>query len=1638
MEQFGGPCGFRPAAGTLPPTPSDKYSSKQPTVAYPNDGGRHSTNENQRPADGQTPRQSSSVPSMASNPVHDPPAHSAQPSSYYRAPVPRSASSGALDEEARLSQYEVIRQIGAGRFGEVFIIRHKATKALLCWKLVFYKGLREKEKKQLVSEVNVMRELRHANIVRYHDRIVCRSRQCLYIVMEYCDAGDLAKQIEAAHKHHGGIDQDRIVLVVVQLIHALAYCHEGVGQERRRVLHRDLKPCNIFLASHPEYPDDPSRCIAKLGDFGLSRHLNMHSMAHSCVGTPYYWSPELLEDGQKTYNVKSDMWALGCVIYEMCTGKTPFAQAQTMPQLKERVRCGPVLPIPGFSDSLNALMASLLQPNPNNRPSALQCLGYTLFRGCSYTPPPLYRPSSSASRTPRDTSPARGSPSGLSAAPGSMTSKISSSLCAPSSRRDSPGCTPTSVSSTSRYPYRSSSTCASPSPQQAPGRARQAELPREGFDPCARPGFFAEAPPPHAFGEAPPASQSAYLPPSSAGAKNEEREKSRDRTRRAAVAPAATVAAFERQRDGRSLSPDPSAPLASIEEEEEGEGDDGVCSVGSGTGTTRRIQAAPLGGEDRRGALLGAQADGVAGRSQDRSRPADSQRKDDRDSGVWTGARRTVELCARPESDFSRDHGALSQAKSDNRRFSVGGPAKRTGAPQTEDRSQFSSDTSLPPAPFPAGLSRRCSEPPAAFHAATSPWDAALQRPSSAAPSSSSSRSVSPSSSSLLRLSSRERKHSGTEDRTSAPSPSGAANIRAERGPDADARAGGAGGAAWTASEETRAVQTHARHAVAQSASSFFSEGSARATRQDEGRDSEPHLLQGRGGCSAAGEHNPAGAPSAGTARDSAFERGGRRDGRTDGGDTNGFGFWANGGSDEQRDRVGADTPVSPFSSAKSLTRRSSAVAGLPSFASPNASVSFSARAPAEWRRADLGSTSGSASPAGARDYLPSPRSWQSHEKSFPSSAPTVYASPAYPSLQAPYPEAGPPGGQCPRRRQSAFPSVKRLEYEEEHASSSGLPTLLSPRFPHPTDSRPAGGVSPRSAQTQALVPPLAAAAAGSSPHERGREGSNFDRRIPGAEPLSSGPFSLPQERETRWSGDHHALGGDTERAETRFSHAFRTDGQGPPFGAFHTAPRGDIAGVSEPGARASGPFDHGQLGSGAPEGQAFGFTPPTHAPSEKKDAESEWNNPTATVFYSPRSPRSDLARDGARAPRNPYGAHFRPGLSQGCPFSGLPAERYEDKQQAGPGGAFFSPTFGSQPRPQASAPPVHEHTFGRNPSFNSCAFSANAGLRRPPATAGMSGDTGAFHPTVSLPRASMSRRVSAPVGGGSVEAPAGRSRYGASSLGGLSAGPFPQTHHVGEPEGTAGGGFGRRQDGDASRVDAQGAVSPRSFSLQRTDAPFPRGQSEGSRFQHPAGTRPADLTRKGEKAQTAYSFGKDFSHPAPEGAGFDLGDPMRQTRAGFPSPRGTERRGLPAPLGGRDTAFPLYSPRVGHSESEPGCSPFEEPSDSLRRDGEDRENIVPKANGHVPVCGVPASKHAFGEDCVFEKDAWTGQKLAPENFHSPASVAPYPSSLLTGFAEGQKMASRSSCLGGERERLVGHERSLRSPDFPSSLEKRG
>ena len=190
------------------------------------------------------------------------------------------------------------------------------------WKELDYGTMAEGEKQMLVSEVNLLRELKHPNIVRYYDRIIDRTNTTLYIVMEHCEGGDLSSLISRCIKErwrcgymrwntktawvvfpstphlcfltvfvewqhvfcHGRryLEEQFILRVMAQLTLALNECHRR-SDGSATVLHRDLKPANIFL---------DIRQNVKLGDFGLARILNHDtSFAKTFVGTPYYMSP---------------------------------------------------------------------------------------------------------------------------------------------------------------------------------------------------------------------------------------------------------------------------------------------------------------------------------------------------------------------------------------------------------------------------------------------------------------------------------------------------------------------------------------------------------------------------------------------------------------------------------------------------------------------------------------------------------------------------------------------------------------------------------------------------------------------------------------------------------------------------------------------------------------------------------------------------------------------------------------------------------------------------------------------------------------------------------------------------------------------------------------------------------------------------------------------------------------------------------------------------------------------------------------------------------------------------------------------------------------------------------------------------
>uniref|UniRef100_A0A671QKG3 non-specific serine/threonine protein kinase n=1 Tax=Sinocyclocheilus anshuiensis TaxID=1608454 RepID=A0A671QKG3_9TELE len=261
--------------------------------------------------------------------------------------------------------------IACGSYGKCQKIR---------WKVLDYGSTAEAEKQMLVSEVNLLRELKHPNIVRYYDRIIDKTNTTLYIVMEYCEGGDLASLINRSvflqclfllhclcRRY---LKEEFILRVMAQLSLALKECH-GRSNGSSTVLHSDLKPANIFL--------DVKQNV-KLGDFGLARILNHDtSFAKTFVGTPYYMSPEQIN--RTSYNEKSDIWSLGCLLYELCALSPPFT-AYNQTELAGKIREGKFRRIPyRYSNDLNTVLSKMLNLKDYLRPSVESILQNSLISG---------------------------------------------------------------------------------------------------------------------------------------------------------------------------------------------------------------------------------------------------------------------------------------------------------------------------------------------------------------------------------------------------------------------------------------------------------------------------------------------------------------------------------------------------------------------------------------------------------------------------------------------------------------------------------------------------------------------------------------------------------------------------------------------------------------------------------------------------------------------------------------------------------------------------------------------------------------------------------------------------------------------------------------------------------------------------------------------------------------------------------------------------------------------------------------------------------------------------------------------------------------------------------------------------------
>lgn len=190
--------------------------------------------------------------------------------------------------------------------------------------------------------------------------------------IKYCTSGDLGSLIRKAQRTNTPIHEDKIWNIFLQITLALHHCHwpeqRAQGRirsstERTQVLHRDLKPENVFLSGD----------IVKLGDFGLSKDMGGCAFTSTYVGTPLYMPPEILAENR--YDTKSDMWSLGCLVFEMCALSSPFSTATTQEELISMVKSGKLPPLPGhISPTLKSVIRAMLSLNPVRRPSTKDLL----------------------------------------------------------------------------------------------------------------------------------------------------------------------------------------------------------------------------------------------------------------------------------------------------------------------------------------------------------------------------------------------------------------------------------------------------------------------------------------------------------------------------------------------------------------------------------------------------------------------------------------------------------------------------------------------------------------------------------------------------------------------------------------------------------------------------------------------------------------------------------------------------------------------------------------------------------------------------------------------------------------------------------------------------------------------------------------------------------------------------------------------------------------------------------------------------------------------------------------------------------------------------------------------------------------
>ena len=273
----------------------------------------------------------------------------------------------------KIKDYIIIKRIGFGSSGLVYQVykSNDPSKSILILKQIPFRNVNNdleettRKLKEANNESLILSKLSFKYVVKYYDSFI--EDDCLNIIMEYCEEGDLGSLINNLIQNNNSLSEQQIWHFFIQISLGLAYIHSN------KILHRDLKPMNIFLKKNN---------LIKIGDLGVAKMLQTNTKALTYIGTPYYLSPEVCEG--KPYNSKSDVWALGCILYELCTFKKPF-NAFNQAALCMKIIQGKYITISKlengqkYSKDLENLINSMLKRDYMERPLMKEILNNKIF-----------------------------------------------------------------------------------------------------------------------------------------------------------------------------------------------------------------------------------------------------------------------------------------------------------------------------------------------------------------------------------------------------------------------------------------------------------------------------------------------------------------------------------------------------------------------------------------------------------------------------------------------------------------------------------------------------------------------------------------------------------------------------------------------------------------------------------------------------------------------------------------------------------------------------------------------------------------------------------------------------------------------------------------------------------------------------------------------------------------------------------------------------------------------------------------------------------------------------------------------------------------------------------------------------------